>query len=56
MNAPVDSEVERTIGRMYERFNARDIDAVIEPMHAEVDWPNALEGTRISGHDAVRAY
>ena len=56
MNAPVDPELERTIARMYERFNAREIDAVIELMDAEVDWPNALEGTRISGHDAVRAY
>jgi hypothetical protein len=51
-----DPELEATITRLYERFNARDIDAVVALMHADVDWPNALEGTRITGHDAVRAY
>jgi hypothetical protein len=25
-------------------------------MHRDVDWPNAMEGTRIQGHTAVRAY
>jgi len=53
---PVDPELEATIRRMYERFNAREIDAVIELMRRDVDWPNALLGTRVVGHDGVRAY
>lgn len=40
----------------YAAFNARDIDAVLATLHDDVDWPNVLEGTRVRGHDAVRAY
>lgn len=40
----------------YHAFNARDIDAAIELMHPEVDWPNAWEGGRVVGHAAVRDY
>jgi len=41
---------------LYRGFNARDIDAVISQMTSDVDWPNAWEGGRLSGHDAVRDY
>jgi ketosteroid isomerase-like protein len=40
----------------YRAFNARDIDAALELMHPEVDWPNAWEGGRVVGHAAVRDY
>jgi ketosteroid isomerase-like protein len=40
----------------YEAFNARDIDTALEQMTPDVDWPNAWEGGRIRGHDAVREY
>ncbi len=40
----------------YAAFNARDIDAALAVMHPEVDWPNAWEGGRATGHDAVAAY
>jgi hypothetical protein len=40
----------------YASFNARDIDAVLETMHRDVDWPNAMEGGRVHGHNGVRAY
>jgi ketosteroid isomerase-like protein len=40
----------------YAAFNARDIDAVLELLHPEVDWPNAWEGGRVVGHAAVRDY
>jgi hypothetical protein len=40
----------------YLAFNARDIDAALELMHPEVDWPNAWEGGRVVGHAAVRDY
>ena len=52
----VDAADERLLRRAYEAFNARDIDAAIALMHPDVDWPNAMEGTRVHGHDGVRDY
>lgn len=40
----------------YTAFNARDIEAVLALMVADVDWPNGMEGGRVAGHDAVRSY
>jgi hypothetical protein len=40
----------------YKHFNARDIDSVLDLMHHEVDWPNAMEGGRAHGHAEVRDY
>jgi hypothetical protein len=40
----------------YEAFNAREIDAALETMHANVDWPNGMEGGRVQGHHGVRGY
>ena len=40
----------------YRAFNARDIEAAVELMHPEVDWPNAWEGGRVIGQAAVRDY
>jgi ketosteroid isomerase-like protein len=50
---PEDSELLR---RTYEAFNAGDVEAVLTLMHSDVDWPNAIEGGRVHGRDAVRAY
>ena len=47
---------EQLLRRAYDAFNARDIDGALALMHPEVDWPNAMEGRREHGHDAVRAY
>ena len=44
------------IPALYRAFNEREIDAVLEVMHPDVDWPNAWEGGRVSGRDAVREY
>jgi hypothetical protein len=52
---PQDS-IERLLRRAYAAFNARDIDGALVLMHADVDWPNGMEGGRELGHDAVRAY
>jgi hypothetical protein len=41
---------------IYERFNVRDIDAVLATLHPDVDWPNGMEGGRVHGRDNVRAY
>ena len=40
----------------YRDFNARRIDAVLARMQPDVDWPNGMEGGRVLGLDAVRAY
>jgi hypothetical protein len=47
---------EATLRQTYRAFNDREIDAVLELMHPEVDWPNAWEGGRVIGRDAVRDY
>jgi ketosteroid isomerase-like protein len=49
-------DAEETLRSAYRAFNDRDIDAAIELMHPEVDWPNAWEGGRVVGHAAVRDY
>jgi ketosteroid isomerase-like protein len=48
--------VQALIRDLYASFNARDVDAVIALMAADVDWPNAWEGGRLHGRDAVREY
>jgi hypothetical protein len=40
----------------YAAFNARDIDRALATMHADVEWPNGMEGGYVHGHDAVRDY
>lgn len=47
---------ERQLESMYAAFNARDIDAVLAAMTDDVDWPNAWEGGRLHGKEAVRSY
>lgn len=42
--------------RVYEAFNARDLETALSLMHDDVDWPNGWEGGRVVGHDAVRRY
>ena len=42
--------------KVYEAFNARNIDAVLAFMHPAVDWPNGMEGGRVHGHQGVREY
>jgi hypothetical protein len=41
---------------LYRAFNARELDALLEQMTADVDWPNAWEGGRVVGREAVRSY
>jgi len=48
--------MEQLIRDLYASFNARDIEAVIAHLADDVDWPNAWEGGRLHGHDAVRDY
>jgi ketosteroid isomerase-like protein len=48
--------MQRLIRDLYASFNARDIEAVIAHLDPDVDWPNAWEGGRLRGHEAVRDY
>ena len=47
---------ESHLRRLYEAFNARDIDAALAGMTPDVDWPNGWEGGYVKGHDEIRAY
>jgi ketosteroid isomerase-like protein len=47
---------ETLLRAIYEAFNARDADTVLDAMTPDVDWPNAWEGGRAVGADAVREY
>lgn len=42
--------------RIYERFNARAIEAVLAALHEDVVWANGMEGGHVYGRDAVRSY
>ncbi len=50
---PSDTEL---LGRLYDRFNARDMEAVLATMHRDVVWANGMEGGHVRGHDGVRDY
>jgi ketosteroid isomerase-like protein len=50
------ADVEGTLREAYRAFNARDVEAAVGLMHPEVDWPNAWEGGRIVGREAVAEY
>jgi hypothetical protein len=41
---------------VYDAFNARDIEVVLNALHPQVDWPNGWEGGRMHGRSAVCAY
>jgi hypothetical protein len=49
-------DLEQRIRGLYVSFNARDIDAVLAATTEDVDWPNAWEGGRVTGKEAVRDY
>jgi ketosteroid isomerase-like protein len=42
--------------RLYDRFNARDIEAVLAAMHPDVLWANGMEGGHVQSRDGVRSY
>ena len=52
----VDPATQQLLRRAYDAFNARDIEAALVLMHPDVDWPNALAGTRVHGRAEVRDY
>ena len=42
--------------RVYNRFNARDMETVLRAMHKDVTWANGMEGGHVHGRDSVRSY
>jgi ketosteroid isomerase-like protein len=51
----MDDDVE-LLKRLYDRFNARDIDGVLTALADDVVWANGMDGGHVQGRDAVRAY
>jgi hypothetical protein len=47
---------EERLRALYRAFNARDVSGVLSSLHDDVDWPNAWEGGRLHGKEAVEAY
>jgi len=41
---------------LYDRFNARDMEAVLAALHENVTWANGMEGGYVHGRDGVRSY
>jgi ketosteroid isomerase-like protein len=42
--------------RLYDRFNARDIETVLAALDENVVWANGMEGGHVHGRDGVRSY
>ena len=47
---------ELLIQHLYDRFNARDMEAVLAALTEDVAWANGMEGTHVHGKEAVREY
>jgi hypothetical protein len=41
---------------IYNRFNARDIDAVLAVLADDVAWANGMDGGHVHGREAIREY
>ncbi len=54
--ANVDVESTELLKRLYDRFNARDMESALAAMHDDVVWANGMEGGHVHGRDAVRSY
>ena len=50
---PIDAEF---LKRVYELFNVRDMERVLDTMHPDVTWANGMEGGYVHGHEGVRDY
>lgn len=46
----------KTLKRIYDGFNARNIDGVLNDLTDDVVWANGMEGGHVYGHDAIREY
>jgi ketosteroid isomerase-like protein len=46
----------KLLERIYDRFNARDIDGVLSGLTDDVVWADGMDGGYVHGSEAVRAY
>jgi ketosteroid isomerase-like protein len=46
----------RIVERLYDRFNARDIDGILAHLTNDVAWANGMDGGHVHGREAVRDY
>src|SRR5258707_6545658 len=46
----------KLIKRLYEDFNARNIDSVLAMLTEDVTWANAMDGGYARGHEGIREY
>jgi ketosteroid isomerase-like protein len=44
----------KLLERIYDRFNARDIDGVLAALADDVVWANGMDGGHVHGREAVR--
>ena len=49
-------EQKELLKHLYERFNARDMEAVLAFLHPDVLWANGMEGGYVHQQDGVRQY
>ena len=42
--------------RLYQQFNAREIENVLTVLHEDVAWANGMEGGHVHGRNGVRSY
>jgi nuclear transport factor 2 (NTF2) superfamily protein len=42
--------------QIYDRFNAREMEAVLAALHEDVIWANGMEGGHVHGREGVRGY
>jgi ketosteroid isomerase-like protein len=47
---------EQLLKHLYDRFNARDMEALLAMMRPDVVWANGMEGGYVHGRDGVRLY
>jgi ketosteroid isomerase-like protein len=52
---PMDGDIE-ILRRIYDRFNARDVEAVLAVLAEDVAWANGMDGGHVHGREAVREY
>jgi len=50
------SSDEQLLKRLYDRFNARDMEALLAMMQPDVTWANGMEGGYVHGRAGVGAY
>lgn len=46
----------RTIQKLYDHFNRREIAPILAHLHADIAWANGMEGGHVHGHDALADY